>query len=145
MLFRPALALLLAVLPACASEPQRLSGDARVDIVWNQVDDVHQLCEGLSGRKEFFQILGCSKWLEPTARNGTRTCAIYAPRPKDERDTQRFATLGHEVMHCFEGNWHDRWGKMIEPNRRLAKKPEDKQAAAGGTGAALQEVPAARN
>jgi hypothetical protein len=133
------ISLVLALIPACAAEPQRLQGDARVDIVWNQVDDVHQLCEGLSGRKEFFQILGCSKWIEPTQKGGARTCAIYAPRPKDERDTQRFATIGHEVMHCFEGNWHDRWGKMLEPNRRLAKKPEDRQAAAGGTGAALQE------
>jgi hypothetical protein len=133
------ISLVLALIPACAAEPQRLQGDARVDIVWHQVDDVHQLCEGLSGRKEFFQILGCSKWIEPTQKGGARTCAIYAPRPKDERDTQRFATIGHEVMHCFEGNWHDRWGKMLEPNRRLAKKPEDRQAAAGGTGAALQE------
>jgi len=131
--------LILALVPACASEPQKLQSDAQVQIVWNMVDDAHQLCEGLSGRKEFFQILGCSKWIEPTQKGGTRTCAIYAPRPKDERDTQRFATLGHEMMHCFEGNWHDRWGKMLEPNRRLAKKPDDRQAAAGGSGAALQE------
>jgi hypothetical protein len=139
MTLRLLLTCMLAAIPACASEPQRLSGDARVDIVWNQVDDVHQLCEGLSGRKEFFQILGCSKWAEPTQRGGARVCNIYAPRPKDERDTQRFATLGHEVMHCFEGNWHDRWGKMVEPNRRLARAKPDSQAAAGGSGAALQE------
>ena len=131
--------LILAAVPACASEPQRLAGDARVDIVWNQVDDVHQLCEGLSGRREFLQILGCSKWAEPARKGGARVCNIYAPRPKDERDTQRFATLGHEVMHCFEGNWHDRWGKMLEPGRRLAQKKPEPQAAAGGGAAALQE------
>ena len=48
-------------------------------------------------------------------------CASTAERDREGKvevvwmrvdDPQRFATLGHELMHCFEGNWHDRWGRM---------------------------------
>jgi hypothetical protein len=42
--------------------------------------------------------------------------------PRSERDTERLATLGHELMHCFDGNWHDQWGRM---------KPAEERAAAG--------------
>ena len=102
-----------------------------VHIVWNKVDDVQAACEGASGRREIFRILGCSKW---RAEGGQRTCTIYAPAPRDERDTQRFATLGHELMHCTDGNWHDKWGRMTDERVRQARK-DDKagSAAAGGS------------
>ena len=92
------LVLLLVLLPACATtSPSAQNGKA--DIVWQRIDDAHGACEGLNGRKEFFRILGCSRW---SSEKGVRTCTIYAPEPRDERDAQRFATLGHELMHCFD-------------------------------------------
>jgi hypothetical protein len=106
------LAAVLAVLPACVSTPP---ADPRVAVVWNRVEEPHQVCESLSGRKAFFNVLGCSHWSEPATQGGPRVCSIYAPEPRSERDTQRFATLGHELMHCFDGNWHDRWGRMNPP------------------------------
>ena len=84
-------------------------------VVWNRVERPHELCESLSGRKNFFNILGCSQRVEPAEEGGPRVCNIYAPMPRNERDMQRFATLGHELMHCFDGNWHDRWGRMLDP------------------------------
>jgi hypothetical protein len=94
------LALLLA---GCAAKPPA-AGNA-VEIVWQRVDEPHALCESLSGRKSFFNVFGC-------AQRSQSVCTIYAPAPRSERDLQRFATLGHELMHCFDGNWHDRWGRM---------------------------------
>jgi hypothetical protein len=111
-----------ALLPGCVAT----TTDPRVAIVWNRVEDPQQVCESLSGRKSFFHILGCSHWSEPTAQGGPRVCTIYSAEPRSERDTQRFATLGHELMHCFDGNWHDRWGRMNTPAT----------AAAGGTSSA---------
>lgn len=106
---RLVLALALAALPGCAAAP----GPAgNVAVVWHRVEEPHRDCEALAGRKSFFNIRGCSRWREPAAAGGPRVCAIYAPAPRDERDVQRFATLGHELLHCFEGNWHDRWGRM---------------------------------
>ena len=108
-------------LAACATTPP----DPGVSIVWNRVDDPHRVCESLSGRKTFFHIRGCAQ------RNGN-VCSIYAPIPRSELDLQGFATLGHELMHCFDGNWHDQWGRMNSSTRRLARGDAG-SAAAGGT------------
>jgi hypothetical protein len=101
--------LLILLLAGCAATPRADSG---VAVVWNRVEDPHATCESLSGRKSFFNVLGCSHWQEPAAQGGPRVCSIYAPAPRNERDLQRFATLGHELMHCMDGNWHDKWGRM---------------------------------
>jgi hypothetical protein len=114
------LVIVLALLPGCVAAPP--GSDSGVAVVWNRVEEPHRLCESLSGRKHFFHILGCSQWAEPNSQGGPRLCSIYAPEPRNERDLERFATLGHELKHCFDGNWHDRWGRMNIPS-----------AAAGGS------------
>ena len=116
----------LAALVACAT-PQS-AGD-HVTVVWNRVDDVQAVCQNLAGRKEVFAIRGCSKWNEGS-RSGERVCSIYVPSPRSETDTQTFATLGHELMHCFDGNWHDRWGRMNAPEGQAAAGGSKKRAGA---------------
>lgn len=104
----------LALLAGCATaEPPR---GGTIDVVWNRVEDPHAACQGLSGRTELFRILGCSKWND-VRPDGSRVCSIYAPMPRNERDTERLVTLGHELMHCFDGSWHDRWGRMTPQER----------------------------
>lgn len=120
------LAALLAILPGCAMQPPPQKGE-NVAVVWNRVEEPHQMCESLAGRKHFFNILGCSHWQEPAQAGGPRVCSIYAPAPRSERDMQRFATLGHELMHCFEGNWHDKWGRMNPPTESAAAGSTTKQ------------------
>jgi hypothetical protein len=97
------------LLAGCASAQPPAGGE--VDVVWNRVEDPQKSCERLSGRPELFRVLGCSRWNGARA-DGSRVCSIYAPMPRSERDTERLATLGHELMHCFDGRWHDRWGRM---------------------------------
>jgi hypothetical protein len=123
------LMLMATLLPACATSPP--PPDAGVAVVWNRVEDPHTACESLSGRKNFFNVLGCSHWSR--AAGAPRVCSIYAPAPRNERDLQRFATLGHELMHCFDGNWHDRWGRMHSPATVAGAKGTG--AAAGGSAA----------
>ena len=110
------------LLSACAATP----ASDNVAVVWNRVEEPQRVCESLSGRKNLFHILGCSHWSGPATEGGPRVCSIYAPEPRHERDFERFATLGHELKHCFDGNWHDRWGRMIPPGEN---------AAAGGSSA----------
>jgi hypothetical protein len=105
---------LLAFLAGCAAAPEA-PRPAEMEVVWMRVEDPQRACEGLSGRKEFFAVHGCSRWSVERRR-----CEIYAPAPRSERDLQRFATLGHELMHCFEGSWHDRWGRMHDPRTKQA-------------------------
>ena len=112
--------LAVAGLAACAAAPQK-AGTDNVTVVWNRVEDVQQVCQSLAGRKEIYAIRGCSKWSDSSAG---RVCNIYAPKPRSEADSQAFITLGHELLHCFDGNWHDRWGRM---------HPGERQAAVGGT------------
>jgi hypothetical protein len=115
---------LFIALSACASTTPNSRDN--VTIVWNRVDDPHATCAKLDGNhNQVFAIRGCSKWSDGS--NGSRTCSIYAREPKSEMDTQAFATLGHELMHCMEGNWHDRWGRM---------NPRERQAAIGSSTAA---------
>ena len=123
---RRLLLLILAALPACAAPPS--AAESGVAVVWNRVEDPHAVCESLSGRKNFFNVLGCSQWSQAAAEGAPRVCSIYAPAPRNERDLQRFATLGHELMHCFDGNWHDRWGRM-----NLPQDTASAGAAAGGS------------
>ena len=112
---------LLVLLAGCATaEPPR---GGNVDVVWHRVDDPQAACQTLSKRVELYRVLGCSKWNDARA-DGSRICSIYAPMPRSERDTERLATLGHELMHCFDGSWHDRWGRM---------SPQERSASAGGT------------
>ncbi len=120
---RPLFFAMLLLLQACATAPR---ADSNVAVVWNRVEEPHRVCESLSGRKNLFHILGCSHWSGPATAGGPRTCSIYAPEPRHERNFERFATLGHELKHCFDGNWHDRWGRMIPPSEN---------AAAGGSAA----------
>lgn len=105
----------LLLLTACTTaEPPR---GGTVDVAWQRVEDPQAACRTLSKRTELFRVLGCSKWND-VRPDGSRVCSIYAPMPRSERDTQRLATLGHELMHCFEGRWHDRWGHMNPPQQR---------------------------
>ena len=108
---------LILLLAGCATaEPPR---EGKIDVVWNRVEDPQAACRQLSGRPEFYRVLGCSKWNAARA-DGSRVCAIYAPMPRSEHDTERLATLGHELMHCFDGRWHDRWGRMEPADKRAA-------------------------
>ena len=124
--------ILVAILvPACSTAPAA-APEAGVAVVWNRVEDPHATCASLGGRKNLFNVLGCSQWSE-AAQGAPRVCSIYAPAPRNERDLQRFATLGHELMHCFDGNWHDRWGRMNPPSQNAAAS-----AAQGGSASRLQ-------
>jgi len=110
---------------------------APVHVVWQKVDDVQAACEDASGRREIFRILGCSKW---RADGAQRTCTIYAPAPRDERDKERFATLGHEFMHCTDGNWHDKWGRMSDERVRQARRDQAVEAAGSAAAGASAKV-----
>lgn len=107
------LLLLLCLCSACSTvegpvrraSTSRTTTTRRTRIEW--VDDPHQACEQADGQRTVIGIIrGCAKI------RGDE-CTIYAKRPTSEKDYQRFVTLGHELMHCAEGNWHNQWGEML--------------------------------
>lgn len=77
-------------------------------VSWVKVEDPHKVCTELTGPSTLFlKTLGCV-----TRKDGL--CTIYSRAPKDEMDTKLFAIVGHELMHCTDGDWHDKWGRALK-------------------------------
>lgn len=89
------LALLALLLSGCANAPP--SGVAR-SIVWVQTENSAEMCAKLLPR-QVLPIAACSNF------RGEH-CVIYAEVPKDNNDRRRMLYLGHEVLHCFVGDFH---------------------------------------
>lgn len=126
--------MMLLGLTACSSTNGPVRADDQVTVVWNRVADPHEACQEVSGRREIFRIHGCARWNERDAQ-GRRQCSIYTRPPRNEHDKETFVTLGHELMHCFDAQWHDRWGRMTEEalKRQSAAVSRSQSAASGGS------------
>jgi hypothetical protein len=82
--------------------------DRNVSVIHiNQVEDVHTTCnEGASTNypRLIAQYQGCARWSETKTLKSTgreyNTCIVTIG------ETVNFEVLGHEVMHCFTGNFH---------------------------------------
>ena len=74
----------------------------KVSVEWIQVKDIQKTCDELSqekvNKKFGYAVEACSTWDEES--DGSYSCKIYT-----EKKTN-IATLGHEMKHCFQGNWH---------------------------------------
>lgn len=82
-------------------------------IVWNwakDADDANLTCRGMSREPPtlFLRIKGCS------VIRGNE-CHIYAARPTTEDE---YTTLFHELRHCTDGHWHDKFNRENPNNQR---------------------------
>jgi hypothetical protein len=72
----------------------------QVVINWVSVDDVTAVCDRerrAKGQNGFgYTVKACSFW-----DDDYKTCTIITKR------NTNMHTLGHEMRHCFQGNWHD--------------------------------------
>ena len=81
------------------SKPFDASSNARTEMTvkWLAVADVQSACERASrdvGNNGFgYAVNACSFWKN-------NTCTIIT------KDRPSMHTLGHEMRHCFQGNWH---------------------------------------
>jgi hypothetical protein len=66
---------------------------------WIAVDDVTAVCDRerkSKGQNGFgYAVKACSFW-----DNDFKTCTIITKK------NTNMHTLGHEMRHCFQGNWH---------------------------------------
>ena len=64
-------------------------------ITWVPVDNIQQACATAFYKKPLKQdVVACAE------RSGI-VCTIYTQRKLD------LAILGHEIRHCYDGNWHE--------------------------------------
>lgn len=70
-------------------------------VTWEQVDDVQKACDAESRRRGLggfkIQVEACSFWGK---RLMLDVCHIITEKKTD------FDTLGHEMRHCFQGEFH---------------------------------------
>jgi hypothetical protein len=92
--------LLVLLLSGCGSfvavpEDKRISNDPTVR--WVVVDDAEKECvaRGSDKPKPWRIITGCAQY-------GKYTCTIITNK------TTTMETLGHELRHCFEGQFHSK-------------------------------------
>lgn len=68
-----------------------------MNVIWKPVDNVQKVCETESRRRGHngfgYAVNACSFW-------EGKTCTIIT-----KKQTNMHA-LGHELRHCFQGNWH---------------------------------------
>lgn len=100
----PKLAAILLILvlfaAGCSINPNVGTDQQTMQVVWHRVNNVHSLCQRLTGRQVLFgKVRGCAIW-------NKQVCHIYAPDFKNIEERERMATLGHELKHCFDGQWH---------------------------------------
>ena len=77
----------------------------KVEIVFRQATDINKACDAESHKRGLggmsYGVEACSFW------NGSKSeCLIITPKKVN------FHTLGHEVRHCLQGNWHDMNGEI---------------------------------
>ena len=73
----------------------------RMSVEWIAVDNIQATCEAESrkrGNNGFgYPLHACSFW---TKQSSGYVCTIYT-----KRNPTTF-TMGHELRHCFQGNYH---------------------------------------
>jgi len=69
-------------------------------ITWVMASNPKEPCSELMSTKDMWAVQGCADWRDKD------NCVIYAKPPADEADRQSMFRLGHEVLHCFAGNFH---------------------------------------
>ena len=69
-------------------------------ITWKKVDDVDSYCRQHMNEEllpyPLIKVKGCAFYNKDKTR-----CVIFTGK------NTSMSTLGHEVRHCFEDNWHD--------------------------------------
>lgn len=67
-------------------------------IAWRAVDDIDQFCRQLTNSQPplFGHFNACAQY-----DRGGIACTIYTAKETD------LTIVGHEIRHCFDGNWHD--------------------------------------
>lgn len=72
-----------------------------VEVVCRALDAAHHARPQLiSGR-----ILGCTD-----THSAPGVCVEYMVNPKSDDYAKLMATVGHEIKHCYDGDWHDPYG-----------------------------------
>ena len=91
--------------------PPSESTNILLDVVW--VDSIKEIPR--TGKRD---ARGAAIW---QAVKGQRKCTIYAFKPYNLDDFKGLQVLGHELLHCTDGNFHSPVNdkNFLEERRRM--------------------------
>lgn len=92
-----------AFLSACAAPARSVALPEPMStrtITWVMASSPNEPCNELIRAKGLWAKQGCADFRDKD------NCVIYAKPPADEADRQSMFRLGHEVLHCFAGDFH---------------------------------------
>jgi hypothetical protein len=96
-------ALAAAMLGGCATPQPKMdeaTGITTRKVTWVTVDDPNKACGNLIASRTLYTTYACADFRDPD------NCIIYARVPQGAEDRQNMMHLGHEVLHCFVGDFH---------------------------------------
>lgn len=93
-----------ALLAGCASALHKQMDQKTVTVTWQRVSvlEADRTCraEGVDVMPFPLTVIpACAKWKD-------NTCTIIVPEPQNAHDDSAIYLLGHEVLHCFVGEFH---------------------------------------
>ena len=75
----------------------------KTTITFRQVDNINAVCQSENIKRGFgkfpYKVVACSFW-NGSSLLGSNECLVITSK------TANFHTLGHEVRHCLQGNFH---------------------------------------
>ncbi len=115
------LALTAAAMSGCATQQsleQSRASPTRT-ITWVMVEDPKRVCGEVIPGRFLWNIDACADWRDP------HNCIVYAKPPANAEDRQAMLRLGHEMLHCFVGDFHNPYAavSMPKPGRSQLAKP----------------------
>lgn len=98
---------LIAFLSGCASTPEITYNQLQYksNITWH-ISSPSEVARACGKPKPFYREEGELKVVRGCARWGEGNCHIYTVAPESKYDKSRLSTLGHELLHCFVGQFH---------------------------------------
>ncbi|OYY46228.1 MAG: hypothetical protein B7Y56_02970 [Gallionellales bacterium 35-53-114] len=95
------IALVVLISGCSAGAPIRSDFQKRtveVSVIYATPAEIAYFCEWKNG----VAPLGCTKFYKESNR-----CELIVPKPEHQTDGWSFQTIGHELYHCTNGNFHD--------------------------------------
>lgn len=64
-------------------------------------DNIDEKYKSLVSKTDSYNREGFSIWYPED-----KECVVYSKKPRSMNDSDRFVTLGHELLHCTDGSFH---------------------------------------
>ena len=97
------LILLSVFLTGCVTIPLPQSEATKIDlrVHWREPHQIKELASTYGDKAQI--VMGYSMYY---GGKDNRVCEIFVPKPNGQNDYKWLTNLGHEILHCTDGDYH---------------------------------------